>query len=440
MADPIDPRYAKSAELQEQARLVLPGGVSSNARVHQVPFPLIWARGQGAHLWDADGNRYVDHILGNGAVILGHADPAVNAAVAGTLADGQLYAGSHAGEAALAREICQMVPCAEMVTFGLSGSDAVHSSLRLARAATRRPKVIKFEGHYHGWYDNVAASVLPVGGPPEAPWAVPTSQGLPPGALADLVIVPWNDPDALTRVFEARASEIAAVILEPIPFNLLLSWPLPGMLERVRELCTQHGAILVFDEVVTGFRVAAGGAQALFGVTPDLATFGKALANGIAISALAGRRDLMSLIPGGGFIHAGTHNGNPLSVAAARATLAELARDGGAVYARMNELGGVLMEGLKAAARDAGMPLQLPGCGPMFETLFVDGPTIISMRDALSRPNMNVPLQTRFGARMLDRGVRLMRDRWLLSAAHTRDDVDAALAAARETMAELRPG
>lgn len=437
MADPIDPRYAKSAELQEQAKRVLPGGVSSNARALQLPFPLIWSRAQGAHLWDADGNRYVDHALGNGAVILGHAHPGVNAAAAATLPDGQLYAGSHAGEAGLAREICEMVPCAEMVTFGLSGSDAVHTALRVARAATKRAKVVKFEGHYHGWYDNVAASVFPVGGPPEAPVAVPISQGLPPGALADLVIVQWNQPEALDRVFEAAGSQIAAVILEPVPFNLLCSWPVAGMLERARELCTRHGAILIFDEVVSGFRIAAGGAQALFGVTPDLATFGKALANGFPISAVAGRRDLMSLIPGGGFIHAGTHNGNPLTVAAARATLAELRRDGGAVYGRMNELGGVLMEGLRAAARDLGMPLQLPGAGTMFETLFVDGPPVVNMRAGLG---LNIPLQGRFGLRMQDRGVRLMRDRWLLSAAHTRDDVELVLAAARETMAELRAG
>jgi glutamate-1-semialdehyde 2,1-aminomutase len=437
MAEPIDPRYAKSAELQEQARLVLPGGVSSNARVHQTPFPLIWTRSHGPHLWDADGNRYVDHTLGNGSVILGHAHAGVNAAAAATLPDGQLYAGSHASESALAREICQMVPCAEMVTFGLSGSDAVHTALRVARAATKRPKVVKFEGHYHGWYDNVAASVLPIGGPPEAPIAMPISQGLPPGALADLVIVQWNEPDALTRAFEAAGGEIAAVLLEPVPFNLLLSCPVPGMLERARELCTRHGAILIFDEVVSGFRIGPGGAQAHYGVTPDLATFGKALANGFAISAVAGRRDLMSVIPGGGFIHAGTHNGNPLSVAAARATLAELRRDGGAVYRAMDEIGGLLMEGLRAAAHDAGMPLQLPGFAGMFETLFVDGPPVANMRAAL---RLNLPLQARFGARMQDRGVRLMRDRWLLSASHTRDEVDAALAAARETMAELRAG
>lgn len=432
----FDPRYARSAELYGQARLALPGGVSSSYRMGQLPFPLIWARGESAYLWDADGNRYIDHVLGNGSVILGHAHAAVVQAIRANLENGQLYGGQTEGEILLAHEIRQMVPCAEMVTYGLSGSDAVHTALRLSRAFTGRTKIVKFEGHYHGWFDNIAVSVIPIGGPPEAPAPVPCSRGVPAGAMADVVVLRWNDIEALKRCFDALGGDIAALIVEPIPFNTLISMPKPGILECARELCTKSGALLIFDELVTGFRVAPGGAQQLFGVTPDLATFGKAIANGVAISAVAGRRDVMERIAEAGMMHAGTHNGNPLGVCAARATLAELRRDDGAVHRQLEHLGGALIEGVRAAAQDAGVPLLVHGVGAMFQSVFAEGPPISDIRDGLARVNTQRSMQ--LGMAMQARGVRLMRDKWLLSASHSAGDIDAALAAFREALDEIR--
>lgn len=437
-AVPSDPRHSRSAALYEQARKVMPGGVSSNYRLGQLPFPLIWKRGNGAYLWDADDNRYIDHALGSGSVILGHAHPEVTSAIRTTLDDGQLFAGQTAAEVALASELCELIPCAEMVRFGLSGSDAVHTAIRLCRVATGRKKLIKFEGHYHGWFDNIAVSVMPPAGPPEAPETVPYSEGLPGGTLTDVVVLPWNDADTLARCFATIGDEIAGVILEPIPCNTIVCLPKPGFLERVRELCTRHRAILVFDEVVTGFRAALGGAQARFGVTPDLAAFGKALGNGIPISCVAGRADLMQLIVERGMMHAGTHNGNPISIAAARATLSVLRRDNGAVYRQMDELGSFLIEGIRAAARDAKVPLHVLGIAPMFQMLLVDGPAPDGLRDGLARVQGEASFG--LGGRMQQHGVRLLMMNWVMSASHTRDDAEAALAAVQRVLAEIRAG
>ena len=244
-------------------------------------------------LHDLDGNVYIDYALGMGPVLLGHAHPLVNAAVAGSLPHGQLYAGQHEAEAELARELCEVVPSAEMVRFSMSGTEAVQAALRVARAFTGRTRIVKFEGHYHGWLDNVYVSVRPDEGrrgPEAAPHAVPESQGQDEAAYRSQIVLPWNNLDLLRARLE-RDPEIAAVIMEPIMCNTAVIAPAPGYLAGVRELCSQHDVLLIFDEVITGFRVALGGAQASLGVTPDLTILAKAMASGfpIAVSPVAAR-------------------------------------------------------------------------------------------------------------------------------------------------------
>ncbi len=286
---------------------------------------------------DVDENEYVDYAIGMGPVILGHSDPAVNDAVQASLAQGQLYAGQHEEEVLLARLICEVDPCTEMVRFSLSGSEAVQAPLRLARAATGRRRIIKFEGHYHGWFDNIYVSVQPEEtrmGPDSQPHAVPMSLGQDPEAYAETQILPWNDIEVFCRAVEKRPGQVAAVIMEPIMSNTSVILPRPGFLEKVRAVCTQEGIILIFDEVITGFRVGLGGAQEYLGVKPDVAVFAKAMANGYPLSCLAGRRDLMELFSSGLVTHADTYNSNRMSCAAALATLQALRRNNGEAYSR----------------------------------------------------------------------------------------------------------
>jgi hypothetical protein len=272
--------YARSIALHEEAQEALAGGVNSNFRLGSHPVPLFFTRGAGAHLWDVDGNEYIDYVLGMGPNILGHAPPDVVEAVAETLSRGNLFAGQHEDEVALARLVQQTVPCAELVRFGLSGSEMDQAAIRLARAATGRKKIVKFEGHYHGWFDTVLVSTAPPlaeAGPEEAPSPHFPSAGQSRAAAADIAILPWNNLDILTHYVEAHADEIAGILMEPILINTCVIVPRPGYLEGVRALCDRHGIVLIFDEVITGFRVALGGAQARLGVTPDLAVFAKAI-------------------------------------------------------------------------------------------------------------------------------------------------------------------
>ena len=324
-AGPPPLRFTESkARMAEHARVVA-GGVNSFVRAGIAPTPLVFERAEGPWLFDADGNRLIDYYLGMGPMILGHSPPAVVAAVREQVGRGILFAGQGAQEAEAARLVCDMVPCAERVRFGSSGTEMDQAAIRLARAATGRRTIVKFEGHYHGWLDNVHWSNAPgvaEAGPADAPVAVAGGKGQDPAAADGLAICVWND---LARL-EARLAkgDVAAVLMEPVMCNSGAIAPLPGYLEGVRASCTRTGTILVFDEVITGFRLGRGGAQARFGVTPDLAVFAKAIANGFPVAALAGRADLMDLFSTGGVIHGGTYTGQCVSMAAAVATLRAL--------------------------------------------------------------------------------------------------------------------
>jgi glutamate-1-semialdehyde 2,1-aminomutase len=430
-AGPHGPHYDRSAALYAEACESLAGGVSSNFRLGGQPVPLFFERAAGAYLYDADGNRYLDYVLGMGPCILGHAPPAVTAAVAEGLGRGQLYAGQHRAEAELARRVCRAVPCAELVRFGSSGSEMVQAALRLARAATGRPLVLKFEGHYHGWLDTILVSVqppLPEAGPADAPTPFLPSAGQSRAAAADVAVLPWNDADAVTRFLAARGAETAAVIMEPILCNSGVIPPRPGYVEEVRALCDRYGVVLIFDEVITGFRVALGGAQALLGVTPDLAVFAKAFGAGFPIAALAGRRAIMELAGNRTVLHGGTYNTNTVCTAAAVAALDELSRDGGRAYADLAARGERLISGLRETARRRGVPLLVQGFGAVFNTAFTDAPAVADYRAYLAA---DAARQRAFLRALQDRGVRVTaRGTWFLSTAHGDADVEETLAAA----------
>lgn len=430
-------RYQKSQELHERACRVLAGGVASEFRKFTQPHPLFYKEGRGSHIVDVDGNDYLDFTLSQGPLILGHSHPRVLAEVARASAAGQLYAGQHIGELELAEKLVELIPCAEMLRFSLSGSEADHTALRLARAVTSRPKFLRFEGHYHGWFDNVSTGVsapsLTALGSRESPTQIPWTQGLPVGNDEQSILLPWNDLALVERTLQARAGEIAAIITEPVMCNNGCIPPEPGFLAGLRRLCDTHGSLLIFDEVITGFRLSMGGAQKFFDVIPDLAVFGKAMASGYPISVLVGKQRFMQPIADGKVIHAGTMNsGNP-SIAAAQATLEILEREN--VHPRLFELGRRLMAGLGDASRRAGHPLLIQGLGPMFHTGFTPLTKVRDFRDTLSYDKAKYAT---FVRGMQDRGVRLIgRGLWYVSAAHTDAEIDQGIATAYEVLKEM---
>jgi glutamate-1-semialdehyde 2,1-aminomutase len=428
---------ALSRILFERAQHVLAGGVSSDAR-RLSPLPLYVDRASGSRIWDVDGTEYVDYVMGQGPAILGHCAPAVVEAVQAQLTRGHVYSAQHEQEVEVAELVCSLVPCADRVRFNTVGSEAVHGALRLARGVTGREKILKFEGHYHGWFDPVLYSVHPPldrAGSADAPVAVPGTKGQQAGGEDGLVICVWNDLDALERTLEQHRGEIAAVIMEPLLCNTGCIAPRPGYLEGARELCTEHGALLIFDEVITGFRLAPGGAQEYFGVTPDLAVFGKAIAGGLPLACLAGRAGVMDAISRGEVGHAGTFNSNPLAIAAAAATLRELTTDGGAAYARLAATGRRLMDGLRTAARNAGVPLLVDGPGPIFQTYRTDQAEVADYRDFAAT---DLAGMTRLHSALLDRGVSIVgRGLWFLSTAHDDTDVAETVAAFADALVSV---
>jgi glutamate-1-semialdehyde 2,1-aminomutase len=400
---------------------------------------MFYARAEGSRLWDVDGNEFTDFALSQGPMILGHSHPFVLEAVSRAMLSGQLYGGQHVEEVELAEKLTRLVPCAERVRFNLSASEAVQAVLRLARAYTQKPKIVKFEGHYHGWLDSVAFSINPpvsAAGPAKAPHAVPWCDGIAAGSESNLIILPWNDLDAISTVFEQKAGEIAAVICEPVMCNNGCIPPEPGFLPGLQQLCQRHGAPLILDETITGFRLALGGAQEYLGVTPDLAVFGKALANGFPISAIAGRAPIMSLLSDGRCLHAGTLNAQNTVVAAALATLQFLENDASRIYARLFKMGQDLRAELGAAAARYGHEILTQGIGPVFHMGFTPAKKVIDYRGTLA---YDQPKYHAFCDGMRERGFRLIgRGLWYISTAHTEEDIEKCVLGAGQTLAEMR--
>jgi glutamate-1-semialdehyde 2,1-aminomutase len=419
--------FDESRRRLAEAAKYLAGGVSSNFRLGVQQTPLVIDRGDGAHLIDVDGNRLIDYYLGLGPMILGHTPADVHAAVAAQLDRGVLYGGQSGVEAEAARLICEMVPCAERVRFNSSGSEAVQAALRIARAATGRRVVVKFEGHYHGWFDNVLWSTAP---PPGATGPVAGSRGQILDTGVDIDVLAWNDLAALRE--RLAPGDVAMVIMESAMCNQGGCFPGPGYLEGAREACTKHGTILVFDEVITGFRVAPGGAQQHFGVTPDMATFAKAMANGFPVSAIAGRADLLDQLASG-VMHGGTYNGQGVVMAATVATLKRL-RDP-ATFEALNRRGARLMHGLQERFDRAGVQAVVTGF-----------PTIFYVCMGMSAPaqnwrglqGMDRARYIRFTSALMGYGVRaLERGAWFLSTEHDEDVIDRTLEAVERALADI---
>lgn len=422
-----------SQQLHDRARQYLPGGVSSDVRLGGPP--LYFERGEGPYLYDVDGNRYVDYVLGMGAVVLGHNHPAVVQALQEQAGRGLVFAGQHQLELQVAELIHAAVPSAQALRFNSVGSEATHAALRLARAFTGRQKIIKFEGHYHGWLDGVLYSTAydPArSGPRERPATVPGSGGMALSTAGDVVVAPWNDLDVLEHIMQEHDGSVAAVIMEPYMCNTGCILPAPGYLEGVQQLCRRHGALLIFDEVITGFRVALGGAQAQTGVHPDISTFGKAVAGGMPVSVVAGRADVFQLITDRKVVHAGTFNSNPLALAGAQAALTVLSEGGDALYQELAQTGQRLAAGLAELGRRFGVPLQAVGPGPLFQVYFSEKQDIRDARDVAAT---DIEARNRFVAAMLDEGVRITsRGLFFLSTAHGDREIDLTLQAAERVL------
>lgn len=422
-----------SQRLYAEAQRYLAGGVSTIMRADARPFPLYFERGVGSHIFDVDGNEYLDYTLAFGPLILGHCHPNVLEAVHDQLNRGQTFGAQHRLEPLVAEQIHACVPCAEMLVFSNTGTEAVQVALRIARAATQRKRFVKFEGHYHGWMDNVLVSYRASKdrmGSRGAALSVPDTRGQNPDSLKESIVLPWNDLDVVENAFSRHGSEIAALITEPVMFNTGGIEPKPGYLEGLRDLCKRHGVVLIFDEVISGFRIAAGGAQEHFGVIPDLAVFGKAIAAGFPLSCVAGKRELMEVISRREVVHAGTFNGNPISLAAAHAALTELCRDGGRPLREIGERGERLREGVLQALRSAGIAAVAQGVGPAFSVSLGVDEDLSDYRDFLGCDQQSY---AGFAEAMLDRGVLcLSRGMWYVSTTHSDEEISLTIAAAAE--------
>ncbi len=424
----------KSEELFRKAVQLMPGGVNSPVRAFRAVggAPVFIASGQGARVRDVDGNEYLDFVLSWGPLILGHCQPEVMDALAEVLKTGTSFGASTPGEVALAEEIVKAFPSIERVRLVNSGTEATLSALRLARAATGRDKILKFEGCYHGHSD----SLLVKAGSGVATLGLPDSPGVP-RALAELTItIPYNDFETLERAFDTHRNQLAAALVEPVAGNMGVVPPKDGFLERLRALTEEQGTVLIFDDVITGFRVAYGGAQQLYGVRPDLTTLWKVIGGGLPVGAYGGKASLMDLVaPSGPVYQAGTLSGNPLAVAAGLKTLEVLRRPG--TYERLEALGKRLAEGIGTQAKQAGIPLVVNRIGSMMTAFFSRNP----VTDYASAKMSDTGMFARFFSVLLDKGVYFppsQFEAFFVSTAHTEEDIDRAVFLAGESIEEIR--
>lgn len=387
-------------------------------------------------MFDIDGNEYIDYVLGFGPMLLGHCPPSVVEAVTKQLRRGFTFGAQHELEADVAERIVATVPCAELACFASTGSEADAVALRLARAFTGRRLTIKFEGHYHGWLDPVFVSIpgLQPAPPEERVPLAPRDATLGQSHCDDVLVARWNDPAGVEELLQSRGDDIAAVLMEPVASNGGLIEPATGFLGRIRELCDSYGVILIFDEVVTGYRLALGGAQEHYDVTPDLATFGKAIGGGMPLSAVAGRGDILELIADGRVKHVGTFNGSPPAAAAARAALDAYMSGAPTNYDQLNDVCGRLADGLMSESQHAGVPLRIHRVGPLLQTIITASDEPIRAYHEL--PTAHTEAFAVFTEEMLARGVMILpRGWWFLSMEHSEADIDSTVAAAHEAFA-----
>ncbi len=418
----VERSLKRSSDQFERARLHLARGVASGIRAQQLPVPVTFSHAHGASMWDIDGNEYLDYSLAYGPLILGHTPRVITEATVGQLQRGSAFGANHQAEAELAEAICRTLPSAEMCVFSSTGTEAVQVALRIARAATGRTKILKFLGHYHGWLDSVN-----LGSYGETD-RTPGSAGQDPGSMAATIVSSWNDLPALR---EALTPDVAAVIMEPVNVDGGCLHASEDYLLQASDLVRRNGSVLIFDEVITGYRLSLGGAQEKLGCTPDLTVLGKALGGGLPISAVAGSADLLELVASGAVAHAGTQNGNPISVAAALAVISELERTSPDTYAHLERMTSRACDALEEATAESEIPLCVrrdTGVGHAF---------------ASARPVLNYAdtLQTdgeayrRFAGAMLMEGIHLMpKGIVYLSTAHKESDLDRTYEAARRAV------
>jgi len=424
-------KTAGSKKRWSRACRTLAGGVSSGLRRHQRPYPLYFDHGDGSRVVDVDGNSYLDYTLAWGPNILGHAPPEVVEAVSQAMRRGLTFGAQHDLEFEVSERLTELLPCADQVCYANTGTEIVQLALRLSRAATGRSKFIKFEGHYHGWDDTVLVSYHPTRKQIEEAKGEPIGEGIGQLHRGAAVIVEWNDADGVRAAFADNPATISAVICEPLLCNSGCIPPLPGFLAFLREITEREGALLIFDEVITGFRLALGGAQEFYAVTPDLATYAKAVGGGAALSVLGGKQKFMEQIAAGKVIHAGTLNGNLIALSAAKAVLDVLARDDGARFRELHRRGARLRSGLKEILSARGYRVITSGEGAVFSLLFLEQQPR-SYRDLLSADRQ---LYADFALALLDQGVLTLPDgRWYISTAHSDADIDATLAAVEQAV------
>ena len=425
----------QSEQLFARAQHTIPGGVNSPVRAFKGVggSPLFIERGEGAYLYDADGKRYIDYVGSWGPMILGHADSKVQEAIIDQVRGGTGFGAPTAVETIMAEKLCELVPSLDMVRMVNSGTEATMSAIRLARGYTGRDKIVKFEGCYHGHVD----ALLVKAGSGALTLGVPTSPGVPASVTADTLTLPYNDLKAAQDLFAQLGNEVAAVIVEPVAGNMNCIPPVPGFLEGLRQLCTDHGSVLIFDEVMTGFRVALGGAQGHFGITPDLTTLGKVIGGGLPVGAFGGKREIMEQIaPLGPVYQAGTLSGNPLAMRAGLATLEGISKPG--FFDRLTARTEQLKEGLRSAGREAGIPIVTQGIGGMFGLFFSSENTITHFSQATQCD------QARFKAfyhGMLEAGVYLAPSAFeagFVSIAHSENDIEETIKAARRVLSGLK--
>jgi glutamate-1-semialdehyde 2,1-aminomutase len=436
----------RSRQWYERAQHSLIEGVNSPSRGAAVysPGPVVLDHGRGSRVWDLDGNEYIDFMMSFGALIQGHAHPKIVEVVSKTMANGSHFAAATPAEAEAAERFQRMVPSAEAVRFTNSGSEATMLALRLARAHTGRTKFLKFEGHYHGWYDpyclNGHSHPAEQLGPRENPARFPDSEGIPASVFDDVVLAPWNDLEALENILRRLGRELAAVITEPIMANMGCILPRDGYLQKVCDLAHQYGALFILDEVVTGFRYAPGGCQQHYGLKPDLSTFGKALGAGFPVGAVAGPRAILDRMRWGGnmVLHYGTFNGHRLTMRVIAANLDLLMVNEGAVYKQIYAVGDAAIAGLRDVFRRRTLAAVVQGFGPMFQIYFTGRDAIHDYRDYCQYAD--TAKYSRFIHGLLDRGIYMTPSNglhWIISTAHTMQDVETLLPAVDQVCAEL---
>ena len=433
--------HKRSARLFDKAKELIAGGVSSQIRVNEpADTPLFFTHAKGSKMWDTDGNEYIDYIQGMGPNLFGHSPDFINKQVSQDMENGYVFAAQFEQELEVAEMVLEMIPMKDAtVRFASSGTEIDQLLLRTMRGFTGRKKILKFEGHYHGWMDSVNWSVHPSiaeAGPEDSPVPVGESSGMDQATAEGLVICQWNDAKLLEKAFKKHGSEIAGVIMEPILANTNCILPNSEFLDAVQKLCKENGSLLAFDEVITGFRIAKGGAQEYLGVTPDLATYAKSMAGGFPIAMIAGRREVMDLIGDGTVYHGGSFNSNVMSISATYASLKHIQTQGDAFYAELNAKGLRLMDGLRDVAKSLESDLHVQGVGSVFAISFTTKQEINNWRDHAR--NCDNDKYQRFAYAMLQQGIRLSSNgRIHLCSAHSDDDIEKTIAAAAAVLPTL---